>query len=413
MSPKHLQTKIIHNGSSVNAPLGATHTPIFQSAGFAYDSMQELEDVFQGKAYGHYYSRVSNPTVESLEARLAAIEGAVGAVVVSSGMAAISSAILSIAKSGEHIIVSKSLFGSTYYLLKDYLSDCGIEISFVDPSNTEDFKSQIKENTRLFYVETIGNPKLDIPNLQVLANIANEHNIVLIADSTFTTPVLLSAKQLGVHVVIYATTKYIAGGGTTVGGAILDTGLKNWKESSSSQIKAQEKFGRLAFLSAVRKVRANSGVSQSPFNAYLTSLGLDTLSLRMNAHSKSALKVAEFLQTHPKVAHVNYPGLKAHKQHELATAQFNGVFGGMLTIRLGSKQRAFKFIDSLKLTKTLVNLGDAKTLAVYPATTIYRNLTPEERVEAGVYEDLVRVSIGLEHPDDIIEDFTKALEELK
>lgn len=413
MSTKHLDTKIIHNGSSKNTPLGATHTPIFQTAGFSYESMQDLEEVFQGKAYGHYYSRVSNPTIESLESRLAAIEGAIGAIVVSSGMAAISTTIMSIAKSGDHIIVSKSLFGSTYYLLKDYLTDCGIQISFVDPSALDEFEAAIKENTKLFYIETLGNPKLDIPNLKELSELAEKHNCVLVADSTFTTPVLLDAKKHGIHVVIYATTKYMAGGGTTVGGAIIDTGLKNWKNVQSSQIQSQAAYGKLAFLSAVRKVRANSGVSQSPFNAYLTSIGIDTLALRMKAHSENALKVATFLHEHKKVDYVNYPGLKSHAQHELATSQFNGLYGGMLTIRLGTKEAAFKFIDSLKLTKTLVNLGDAKTLAVYPATTIYRNLTPSERVEAGVYDDLVRLSIGLEHAEDIIADFSNALEELK
>ena len=413
MSSKHPQTSFIHKGTGSVDPTGATNTPIYQSAGFSYESMQELEDVFNGKAYGHFYSRNTNPTVESLEKRLAAIESGLGAVVVSSGMAAITTTVLAIAKAGDHIIVGKSLFGASYYLFKDYINDCGINVSFVDPTSIAEFEAEITPKTKLFFVESIGNPKLDVPNLSKLSALANKSNSILVVDSTFTTPYLLPAKQLGVHVVLYATTKYIAGGGSTVGGAIVDTGITNWKEFSSTQIQALKDYGKLAFLASARKVRSNAGSCQSPFNAFLTALGIDTLALRLKTHSENALKLAQFLDSHDTVEHVNYPGLNAHKQNNLAATQFESGFGGMLTLRLGSKERAFKLIDKLSLAKTLVNLGDAKTLVVYPASTIYRNLTNQQREEAGVYDDLVRVSVGLEHSDDIIADFSNALEELK
>jgi O-acetylhomoserine (thiol)-lyase len=413
MNSQHPQTSFIHKGASSDAQSGATHTPIYQSAGFSYESMQALEDVFQGKTYGHFYSRNTNPTIESLEKRLTAMDSGLGAVVVSSGMAAITTTVLALAKAGDHIIVGKSLFGASYYLFKDYINNCGIQVSFVDPTSIDEFKAAITSKTKLFFVESIGNPKLDVPNLKELASLATAHNAVLVVDSTFTTPYLLPAKKLGVHVVLYSTTKYVAGGGSTIGGAIVDTGLTDWKEFSSTQIQSLKDYGKLAFLASVRKVRSNAGSCQSPFNAFLTSLGIDTLVLRMKAHCENALKLAQYLETHNKVENVNYPGLQAHKQHSVAKTQFETGFGGMLTLRLGSKERVFKFIDTLKLAKTLVNLGDAKTLVVYPATTIYRNLTNQQREEAGVYDDLVRVSVGLEHSEDIVADFSNALEELK
>lgn len=409
---QHFESKLIHHGALPDAAGVATHVPIYQSVAFEHDTAQGLEDVFQGRAFGHYYARVSNPTITALEARLAALEEGRGAVVYASGMAAITSAVFALAKAGDSIVVGKSLFGSTYYLFKGLIQDAGIEVRFVDSTQVSAFEAAITDTTRLLYVEALGNPKLDVPDLAALSKLAQAQDIPLVVDSTFTTAALLQAKKWGVHVVLAASTKYLAGAGAAVGGVVVDTGLFQWKKSRSPKLREQQAFGEQAFLTSLKKVRANAGACQAPFNAYLTALGLDTLALRMKQHSHNALAVATALQAHPQVVHVTYPGLKTHPQYQLAQAQLGVHQGGMLTLRVGSKERAFQVIDALKMVKNGVNLGDAKTLAVYPASTIYRNLTPEQRVEAGVYDDLIRVSIGLEHPDDIIADFTQALEVL-
>ena len=407
------ETRFIHQGAEPDPQTGATQPPVYQTASFAYDDPQDLEDVFNGRTFGYYYSRVSNPTVDALEKRLSAIDNGIGAVVVSSGMAAISNAILSLACAGDHIVVGKSLFGSTYYLLTGLIKNSGIDVTFVDPSDTDAFKSAITDRTRLFFVEAIGNPKLDIPDLQAISAIANEHQLAFVVDTTFATPVLLNAKSLGVHVIVYATTKYIAGSGSTIGGAIVDTGLMNWKQFQHKDIQeASKQYGQFAFINVVKKIRSNAGASQAPLNAYLTALGIDTLALRMKQQSANALELAAFFEAHPEVTQVNYPGLKGHKQYVLATQQFHGLYGGMITIRLGSKEKAYQVLKALKLVHNLVNLGDSKTVAVYPATTIYRNVEKTQREEAGVYDDLIRISVGLEHSSDIIADFKQALEVL-
>ena len=405
------ETNFIHQGADPDPATGATQPPIYQTASFAHDDPQQLEDVFNGKAFGYYYSRVSNPTIDALEKRITGIEQAIGSVVVSSGMAAIANTILSLATSGDTIVVGKSLFGSTYYLFEGLIEDSGITVKFVDSANSVEFENAIDNKTKLIFVEAIGNPKLDIPDLKKLSDIANKQGIPLVVDSTFATPYLLDAKSCGVHILVYATTKYIAGSGSTIGGVIVDTGLMNWKSYQTKKIQeASKQYGQFAFLSVAKKVRSNAGSSQSPFNAYLTSLGIDTLALRVKQQVANATALASFFEEHATIK-ANYPGLTSHPQHNLAKQQLKG-FGTMITLRLGSKEKAFKVLKGLKLVHNLVNLGDAKTVAVYPATTIYRNLTEKQREEAGVYPDLIRISVGLEHPADIIADFKQALEGL-
>ncbi|RAP30827.1 acetyl-L-homoserine sulfhydrolase [Candidatus Marinamargulisbacteria bacterium SCGC AG-343-D04] len=408
MADWNFDTQAIHGGFGPDEQTGATKVPIYQSAGFAHETAQELEDTFQGKQFGYYYSRVSNPTINAIESRINAMERGRGAVLFSSGMAAISNTILSLAKAGDNIVVGKSLFGSTYYLFKGLISDCGIEVRFVDPTDTSEFESKIDDSTQLIFVESLGNPKLDVPDFKALSKIAKAQCIPLIVDSTFTTPFMLQAKEWGIDVVLYATTKYICGGGSTIGGAVVDTGNFKWKDSRSKQVKDMAMFGNLSFLSSLKKVRSNAGAIQAPFNAFITGLGFETLALRMEKHSTNALALAQALEKHKAVDSVNYPGLESHNEHSLAKEQFNGCFGGMLTVRLGSKENAFACIDAFKMIRNLVNLGDSKTLAVYPATTIYRHLSDQEREEAGVYSDLIRVSVGLENSQDIINDFIQA-----
>ena len=405
------ETNFIHQGADPDPTTGSTQPPIYQTASFAHDDPQQLEDVFNGKAFGYYYSRVSNPTIDALEKRITGIEQAIGSVVVSSGMAAIANTVLSLATSGDTIVVGKSLFGSTYYLFEGLIEDSGITVKFVDSANSVEFENAIDNKTKLIFVEAIGNPKLDIPDLKKLSDIANKQGIPLVVDSTFATPYLLDAKSCGVHILVYATTKYIAGSGSTIGGVIVDTGLMNWKSYQTKKIQeASNQYGQFAFLSVAKKVRSNAGSSQSPFNAYLTSLGIDTLALRVKQQVANATALASFFEEQAAIK-VNYPGLTSHPQHNLAKQQLKG-FGTIITLRIGSKEKAFKVLKKLKLVHNLVNLGDAKTVAVYPATTIYRNLTEKQREEAGVYPDLIRISVGLEHPADIIADFKQALEGL-
>jgi O-acetylhomoserine (thiol)-lyase len=388
---------------------GASKTPIYQTAAFAHDTAQELEDIFNGREYGYYYSRVNNPTISVLEQRISALDKGLGSVAVSSGMSAIATALLTLAHAGSNIVCSTSLFGSTYYLLQGLIQNCGIEVRFADPLDLEALAALIDDKTALVYTEAIGNPKLDVVDLQALSSLANTYNIPLVVDNTFVTAYLLDAKKFGVNVVVNACTKYLCGRGSTIGGAITDLGNFDWKKAKSKALVESLAFGKLAFLAAARKTRSNLGNCLAPFNAYLIADGLETLSLRLDKHCENACKVAAFLESHPKVKQVNYIGLKAHAQHELAMKQFSGKGSGMLTIRVGSKDKAYTVIDNFKLVSNLVNLGDSKTLAVYPATTIYRNLSPAEREKAGVYDDLIRVSIGLENANDISRDFEQAL----
>lgn len=406
------ETKTIHGGTPIEKSTGATKTPIHQASAFAANTAEDLEAIFKGNQYGFYYSRVANPTVAALEARINQLECGVGAVAVSSGMAAITSLIFALAVAGDHIIVSKSLFGSTYYLLRGLIENAGIETSFVDTTSLSSYKDAIKENTRLIFVEALGNPKLDVPDISGIAEIAKAHQIPFVVDNTFLSPYLVNLKELGANIVISATTKYLVGGNSAVGGAIIDLGTYSWKNHQSKTIEEMKKFSHQAFLAAVKKVRANSGCAMAPQNAFLTLTGIETLPLRMARHTENALKLAHYLIEHPKVKSVSYPGLPG-EQASLVQKQYPNGTGGMLTIRLGSQENAYTFINAVKLADNSVNLGDTRTLVVHPAETIYRNLTREEKEEAGVFSDLIRVSVGIENCNDIIADFEQALGEIK
>jgi len=409
MSDWDFETGAIHNHMKPDPETGATKTPIYQTAAFAHTTAKELEDIFNGREYGYYYSRVNNPTIATLEQRIAALDKGLGSVVVSSGMSAIATVFLTLAHAGSNIVCSTSLFGSTYYLLRGLIENCGIEVRFVNPLAYDDIESLIDEKTSLLFTEVIGNPKCDVSDLSALSNIASKHDIPLVVDNTFVTPYLLKAKEFGVNVVVNASTKYLCGRGSTIGGSITDLGNFDWSKAKGKAMTEANTFGKLAFLSACKKTRSNLGNCQAPLNAYLIADGLETLAMRLDKHSDNACKLANFLEHHPAVKQVTYIGLKSHPQHELAMSQFSGKGSGMLTLRVGSKENAYTVIDSFKLVSNLVNLGDSKTLAVYPATTIYRHLSEEEREKAGVYNDLIRVSVGLETATDIIADFDQAL----
>ena len=396
-------TKLIHSGIHPERYAGATSIPIFETASYAYDTAQELADVFDGRKFGYRYSRISNPTVAAFEERMSSLESAVGAIATSAGMSAISTAVFALTEKGDEIISSKSLFGGTFVLFNKVLQKYGVKVIYVDISDVEACRKALSNKTRLVFLETIGNPKLDVPDIRKIADVARGSRIPLVIDATMTTPYLFKAGDFGADIIIHSATKYITGNGTAIGGIIIDCGHYDWKKSAVEDIrKAAGTIDPVfAFLaSARRSIFQNTGCCLSPFNAYLHSLGLETLSLRMERHCTNALKLAKYLTGAPKIVNVNYPGLPGNSHRKIAESQFGNKFGGVLTFRLASRDRCFSLIDNLKLVMNLANLGDTKTLIIHPASTIYHNCTEEEMKLAGVSEDLLRVSVGLEEPEE-------------
>lgn len=398
----HIDTLLVHAENKPEQNRRSTTLPIYQTTSFKYNSSEELSKVFSGEAPGSVYTRISNPTLEILEKKLAVLEDGLGAIVTASGMAAITVAILTLAKNGDHLVAGNSVFGGTYSFFDKTIREFGIETTFVDPTDVKQFESAVKKNTKAIFIETIGNPKIDVPDIAAIAKIAKKKGVPLVVDSTVTTPYLVRPKDLGANIVIHSTSKFINGHGNSIGGAIIDCGNFDWKDN---------KYGALSFLAKTRKaVFRDFGACLSPNTAFLTDLGLETLSLRMERHCSNALALAGFLSKHPKVKAVNFPGLAENKFNAIAKEQFGGKFGSLLTFRLKDKKECFKVIDSLKLAYNLANIGDAKTLVIHPASTICVEFNEEERKNMGVTEDLVRVSVGIEYIDDIIGDFKQALE---
>jgi len=402
---------LVHGGLEPG-PAGATSVPIVQSSSFAYNSAEDLEDVFRGRAVGQVYTRLGNPTTEALERRLAILEGGGTAIATASGMAAITTAVLTILRSGDEILSSSSLFGGTFSLFRDTFSNYGITARFVDPLDLDGFRGAINERTRLLFVETIGNPKLDVPDVPALARIAHEAGIPIMVDSTVSTPCLASGAQLEADILAYSTSKYINGTGTTIGGVIIDRGVFNWNNPKFPHFEQfHKKYRAFAFTARARKlVHKDVGACAAPFNSFLLTEGIQTLALRMERHCSSARELARFLKQHPKVAWVSYPGLEDSPHYAVATRLYGGRYGGLLTFGTGDKASAFKVINGLKLARNLANIGDAKTLVIHPASTICADYNAEEKALMGVTEDLIRVSVGIEDCRDIIEDFTQALE---
>jgi len=408
-----ITTKALHTGLNLEA--GSSSVPIYQTAAYAYDDAETLANVFEGKDFGYIYSRISNPTVTSFEQKINALENGVGAIATSSGMSAISSVIFSLTKTGDEIISSKSLFGGTYEFFNKVLKKYGVKIKYVDTCDVSAYRKALTDKTKLIFLESIGNPGLDVPDIKKISDIANENNIPLVLDSTFTPPYLFSAKEYGVSIVIHSATKYLTGNGTTIGGVIVDTGNFNWKEYKSDEFLAESKkiHRRFIFLALTRRIiHQNVGVCMSPFNAFMHNLGLETLALRMKRHCENALKLAEFFNDYSKIKTINYLGLKDNKYHLIAEKLFNGKYSGMITIELESKEKCYELINELKLVKNMTNLGDAKTLIIHPASTIYHEFSKDELEEAGVNDRLIRISVGIEDIEDIIEDFRQALEKI-
>lgn len=419
-----LETLAIHAGFSPDPTTKAVAVPIYQTTSFAFDDTQHGADLFDLKVAGNIYSRIMNPTNDVLEKRMAALEGGVGALAVASGMAAITYAIQTVAEAGDNIVSVAKLYGGTYNLLAHTLPRMGIQTRFAAHDDITALEALIDARTKAVFCESIGNPAGNIVDIAALAEAAHRHGVPLIVDNTVATPMLCRPFEHGADIVVHSLTKYIGGHGTSIGGIVIDSGTFPWADNkerfallntpdpSYHGVTYTEAFGPAAFIGRCRVVPLrNTGAALSPFNAFLILQGLETLALRMERHTENALKVAHYLQAHEQVAWVKYAGLPDHPEHELAQRYTGGKPASILSFGIkGGQAAGARFIDALQLMVRLVNIGDAKSLACHPASTTHRQLNDEELEKAGVPRDMVRLSIGIEHSDDIIADLAQALE---
>ncbi|AJA49588.1 methionine gamma-lyase [Clostridium pasteurianum DSM 525 = ATCC 6013] len=402
-------TKLIH-GNRKEDETGATNTPIYLSNAYSHNSAEKLESIMMGTSMGYAYTRISNPTITSFERRIASIEGGMVATSAASGMSAIYLAITNIVETGDEIIASSGLFGGTYTLMRN-LKSFGVNVKFLDTINEKTLKENITNNTKLVFAETIGNPKLDILDIDAVSKVCSENDVILIIDSTVTTPYLIKPLEHGADIVIHSTSKYINGTSNAIGGIIVDGGSDKYKNEKFKNFELfTKKYGRMAFTAKLKNtIGRDLGAALSPVNAFLNLTGVETLSLRMREHCKNAIAVAEYLNENSKVVSVNYPKLKSSEYYDLAEKYYSKGASGVLTFRLGSKENAFKFINNLKLISNLTNIGDTKTLIIHPSSTICAGNTKEEKLQMGVYDDLLRMSVGIEDIEDIIQDIENAL----
>jgi O-acetylhomoserine (thiol)-lyase len=405
-------TQVIHAGQSPDSWSGATLPPIFQTASHLHSTVENLSRSFAGQTTDHIYMRLSNPTNRTLEEKLTLLEGGKGAVMMASGMAAVNNACLALLRSGDEFVAGNSLFMSTYLLFTRVFAKYGLKARLVEPTDGKALAEAINEKTRFVYVETIGNPKLDIPNLREIARLAHEEGIPLIVDNTLASPYLCRPFELDADIILHSTTKYLSGHGAAVGGIVIDKGAFSWSEDRFPDFKPFiDRKGPLAFLDKVwREHHINFGTTASPFHSYLTMIGLDTLSLRLERILKNAQLIAEFLQGRKEVAWVNYPGFPSNPFHGLAQQQFQGKgFGGLITFGLKDQDACFQFINRLRMIYHLANLGDCKTLVIHPYSSQYISFDEETRLALGILPEMIRLSIGIEDVQDIIEDLEQAL----
>jgi O-acetylhomoserine (thiol)-lyase len=415
-------TRQLHSGYSPEATTGSRAVPIYQTTAYDLQSTDRAARLFALEETGNIYTRIGNPTSNVLEQRMADLEGGVGAVEVSSGHAAQTTAIFAICEAGDHIVSAATLYGGTVSQFRYTFPRLGIEVTFVDPTDPENFRRAIRENTKIIYGETLGNPLVNVFPLEAAAKIAQACHIPLMIDNTLATPYLCRPFEWGANIVTHSTTKYTGGHGTSMGGVIVDGGNFDWHherfpnftkpDPSYHGVSYADDFGSLAFISKARAgILRDIGACQSPFNSWLLIQGLETLSLRMERHVANAQAVAEFLEKHPKVNWVKYPGLKSHPDHELARKYMPKGPGAMMGFGVkGGREAGAKFINSLKLFSHVANLGDAKSLAIHPASTTHSQLSADEQVAAGVSPDFVRLSIGIEDIDDLLWDLDQALQ---
>jgi O-acetylhomoserine (thiol)-lyase len=415
------ETLALHAGWESDPATGSRAVPIYQTTSYRFRDADHAASLFALKEFGNIYSRIMNPTNDVFEKRIAALEGGVAALAVASGQAAETLAITTILKSGDELVSASSLYGGTYNLLKITLPRFGIHTRFVEVSDLVAVKRAIGPKTKAIYLETLGNPRLDIPDFEAIGAIAREAGIPVIVDNTAATAVLANPLAHGANVVVHSATKYIGGHGTSIGGVIVDGGNFAWDNGKFPEftepnpgyhgLKLFEAFGNLSFILKARvELLRDLGPALSPFNAQAFISGLETLKLRVTRHSENALHVAKFLKGHPKVEWVRYPGLEEDPSYSAARKYFHGGFGGLVAFGVkGGAEAGKKLINSVKLWSLLANIGDTRSLIIHPASTTHSQLTPQERLTTGVTEELVRLSVGIEHTDDIVEDLDQAL----
>lgn len=418
-----LETIAVHGGYKPDPTTRAVAVPIYQTVAYAFDDTRHGADLFDLKVAGNIYTRIMNPTTDVLEQRVAALEGGIAALALASGQAAVTYAILTIAEAGDNIVSSSTLYGGTYNLFAHTLPQYGITTRFANPSDLAAFEAQIDERTKAIFAESVGNPLGNITDIAALAELAHRHGLPLIVDNTVPSPYLLRPIEHGADIVVQSLTKYLGGHGTSLGGAIIDSGKFPWAEHkarfkrlnepdvSYHGVVYTEAFGPAAYIGRARVVPLrNTGAAISPFNAFQILQGIETLALRVDRIVENAVKVAGYLREHPKVEWVNYAGLPDHPDHALVRKYLGGKAPGLFTFGVkGGREAGARFQDALQLFTRLVNIGDAKSLATHPASTTHRQLNPEELQKAGVREETVRLSIGIEHIDDLLADLDQAL----
>lgn len=425
MSNKQLKfdTLQVHAGQTPDPTTGSRAVPIYQTTSYVFKDTEHAANLFALKEFGNIYTRIMNPTNDVFEQRVAALEGGVGALAVASGSAAITYAVLNIAGAGDNIVSASTLYGGTYNLFKYTLPKLGIETTFVDPNQPENFRTVINDKTKAIYIESIGNPGINIIDIEKVAAIAHENGIPLIIDNTFGTPYLIRPIEFGADIVVHSATKFIGGHGTSIGGIIVDAGKFDWKASgkfpgltepdpSYHGVVYVDAVGPLAYIIKARvQLLRDTGASVSPFNSFLFLQGLETLSLRVERHVSNAKKIALFLNEHPAVAWVNYPGLPGNKYNALAEKYFPKGAGSIFTFGIkGGLQAGIEFINSLEIFSLVANVADAKSLVIHPASTTHSQLSEQDQQNAGVTPDQIRLSIGIEDVEDLIDDLKQALQ---
>lgn len=416
------ETIQLHAGQEQPDPVtGARAVPVYATTSYVFENAEQAQGRFALTDAGNIYTRLTNPTTNVLEQRIAALEGGAGALAVASGMAAITYAIQNIAKAGDHIVSSFNIYGGTYNLLANALPDSGIETTFIGSNKAEDFAAAVKNNTKAIFIETLGNPNSDVADIEALAAAAHQKGIPLIVDNTFATPYLVRPIEHGADVVVHSATKFIGGHGTVIGGVIVDSGKFNWEQNDKFPGLSQpnpnyhgtvftQAAGALAYILKIRAtLLRDTGAVLSPFNAFALLQGIETLSLRMERHVENALKVVDFLNRNPHVERVNHPALKEHRDHALYQKYFPNGGGSIFTFEIqGGEQQAKQFCDSLHLFSLLANVADVKSLVIHPGSTTHSQMSPEELKQSGIQPNTVRLSIGTEHIDDILEDISQA-----
>jgi O-acetylhomoserine (thiol)-lyase len=425
MSTQKFATNALHAGHDVTKNGNTRAVPIYQTSSYVFNNSDHAANLFGLAEAGFIYTRLNNPTNDILEQRLAALEGGIGAVVTASGASAIATTFLTLLKAGDHIVASNSLYGGTYNLLKVTLPRLGITTTFVDPSDAENFTKAVKENTRVFFVESLGNPKLDVLDLKAISTAAKSFKVPFIVDNTVPTPYLLNPIAYGANIVIHSLTKYISGNGTSLGGAIIDAGTFDWANGKFPEFTEpsegyhgliyNEAIGNAAFIAKARiEGLRDFGSALSPFNAFQIIQGLETLPIRIKKHSENALALASWLEAQDEVVWVNYPGLKSNKYYDLGQEYLPKGQSGIITFGLkGGFEAAKKVADETKLFSLLANIGDTKSLIIHPASTTHQQLSEEEQVSTGVSKDLIRLSVGIEDIDDLIADLQAVFKNIK